>query len=99
MYSMISTILGSCSQIYFMIAGVVIGVYSFLINRNAKLKSENEALNDGIEEIKYESEKIITIQKKQVEIVSSPPASRDDIHEQLLDLSRRSKRNDKQNVD
>jgi hypothetical protein len=95
MNGIFSIIIGSYRQIYIAIAGLAVGVYSFLINRNAKLKSENKALNEGIEEIKYESERIITIQRKQVEISASPASSSDDIHKQLLDLSRRSKRNNK----
>lgn len=94
-----SIIFGSFGQIYIAIAGVAIAIYSFLISRNAKLKSENVALNQGIEEIKDEADKIITIQKKQAQIISQPASSRDDIHQQLLDLSRRSKRDNKQTVD
>ncbi len=95
MNGIFSIILGSYKQIYIAVAGVAIAVYSYLINRNAKLRAENNALNQGIEEIKSDAEKIVTIQKKQNEIASRPASSRDDIHGQLLDLSRRSKPNSK----
>lgn len=91
MEQLISIIYGSSRQIYIAIAGVAIAVYSFLISRNSKLKTENVALSQGIEEIKDGADRIITMQKKQAEIISQPAASRDDIHQQLLDLSRRSK--------
>lgn len=91
MEKLVSIIFGSYKQIYIAVAGAAIAVYSFLISRNSKLKTENKALNEGIEEIKDEADKIITIQKKQAEIISQPVSSRDDIHKQLLDLSRRSK--------
>jgi hypothetical protein len=95
MNNIFSIILGSYRQIYFVVAGMLIALYSLIIRKNSKLKIENEALNLGIEEIKNESSKIITIQKKQCDIASRPSASRDDIHEQLLVLSRKSKRDDK----
>jgi hypothetical protein len=98
MNGILSIILGSYRSIYFAVAGLVITVYSYIISRNAKLKTENQALNEGIEEIKDESNRIVTIQKKQAEIFASPASNSDDIHERLLDLSRRSKQNDKQDV-
>lgn len=95
MNGIFSIILGSYKQIYIAVAGVAFAVYSYLINRNAKLRAENDALGQGIEEIKDEADRIVTIQKKQNEIASRPASSRDDIHQQLLDLSRRSNPNSK----
>lgn len=95
MNNIFSVILGSYRQIYFVVASAAIAMYSFIIRKNSKLKHENEALSEGIKEIKNETSKIIAIQKKQCDIASLPVASRDDIHQQLLVLSRKSKRDDK----
>lgn len=81
---MLSFIMGSWSRIYAFVAGVGVLVYSYLIRRNATLKSENEHLAKEIEEVKDNASKIVKIQHAQNEISSAPAPSRDELYKQLL---------------
>lgn len=92
MAALISLIIGSWDRIYALLSGIGIVVYSFLITRNSKLNAENELLNKEVEDIRSDTDKIVTIQRKQAEIASAPPCSRADLYEQLRQIaSRRSK--------
>jgi hypothetical protein len=88
---MLSFITGSWATISTLIAGVFFIIYTYLISRNAKLGTQNDSLKKEIEDIKYDTDKIITIQKKQVEIASAPIPSRDELYNKLLDISVRTK--------
>lgn len=87
--SLIYMFIGSWNKIYSLLAAVCIAVYSYLINRNAKLKYENQSLNKEVEDIGDYATKIVTIQKKQAEIAASPPSSRADLYKQLRQIAAR----------
>lgn len=72
-----------------MVAGMAILVYSFLVNRNSKLKCENETLNRNIDEIRNETAKIVTIQQQQAEIASAPVPDRVELYKRMRKLSER----------
>lgn len=93
MGSLISLFIGSWNKIYTLLVGVGVLVYSYLVNRNAKLNVENKALNKEVEDIKSDTDKIVTIQRKQAEIASAPPSSRDDLYKQLRQIAARSPKN------
>lgn len=57
------------------------------MSKNAKLSTRNDSLKKEIEDIKHDADKIITIQKKQVEIANTPMSSRDELYGKLLDIS------------
>lgn len=89
---MLSFIIGSWSRISAIIASVFFIIYTFLVNRNAKLSSRNDLLETNIEEIKSDTNKIIEIQNKQIEIASVPAPSRDELYSQLLAISVRTQK-------
>jgi hypothetical protein len=84
---MLSFITDSWGKISAIIASIFFIIYTYLVKKNAKLDMQNESLKKEIEDIKYDTDKIITIQKKQVEIASAPMPSRDDLYGKLLDIS------------
>lgn len=84
---MLSFIMGTWSRVGALITSVFFIIYTFLVNRNAKLRSQNDLLEKNIEEIKIDTDKIIDIQNKQIEIASSPFPSRDALYGKLLAIS------------
>lgn len=84
---MLSLLTDSWTKICAIIASFFLIIYTYLVNRNAKLGTQNDLLKKEIEDIKYDTDKIITIQNKQVEIASSPMPSRDELYGKLLDIS------------
>ncbi len=88
---MFSFLLSSWKSFSGIIVGLGVLLYSFLINRDAKLKCENNNLKNEIGEIMDETDKIIAIQKSQAEIASVPAPARDVIYEQLRGISNRNK--------
>lgn len=84
---MLSFIAGSWTRISAIIASVFLIIYTYLVSKNSKLGTQNDSLKKEIEDIKHDTDKIITIQKKQVEIASAPMPSRDDLYGKLLDIS------------
>jgi hypothetical protein len=69
---------------YKKVYGIVIGASVFffysLIKKSSKLEVSNENLKTNLEELNIEAEKIVTIQRKQMDIASQPSISRDNIH-------------------
>lgn len=84
---MLSFLMSSGAAAYAFVIGIGIAVYSFLMQRNGRLKSENKNLTKEIEVVKDDSEKIATIQRKQAEISSSPRPGRSLLYKQLRDIS------------
>ena len=84
-----SLLTGSLGKIYALVAGMAILVYSFLVNRNSKLKCENETLTHNIDDIRNEAEKIVTIQKEQAQIAADPVPDRVELYKRLRKLSER----------
>lgn len=84
---MLSFFMGSWTKICALITSVFFIIYTYLVNKNAKLGTQNDSLKKEIEDIKYDADKIITIQKKQVEIASVSMPARDELYSQLLDIS------------
>lgn len=80
-----SIILSLFTEVFKKVYGIVFGASLLLsyyfVKKNSKLKENNEILTTNLEETNIESEKIITLQSKQIEIASRPPLSRDHIHE------------------
>jgi len=93
MGTLISLFIGSWNKIYALISALGIVIYTYLINRNAKLNVENKVLNKEVEDIKSDTDKIVTIQRKQAEIASNPPSSRDDLYKQLRQIAARRPKN------
>lgn len=87
MWALVSLFLGSWNKIYGLVAGIGIVVYSFLINRNAKLKCQNQSLSMDIEEIKSDTDKVITIQHKQAEIAADPVPDRVVLYRRMRKLA------------
>ncbi len=86
---LLSLLTGSLSRLYALVAGLAILVYSFLVNRNSKLKCANENLTRNIDEIRNETDKIVTIQKQQAEIASDPVPDRVELYKRMRKLSER----------
>jgi len=84
---MLSLITDSWSKIAAIITSIFLIIYTYLVKKNAKLDMQNDSLKKEIEDIKYDADKIITIQKQQAEIASSPMPSRADLYGKLLDIS------------
>lgn len=93
MGSLISLFIGSWNKIYTLLAGAGLVIYSYLISRNAKLNVENKALNKEVKDIKSDTDKIVTIQRKQAELASTPPSSRIDLYKQLRQIAARRPKN------
>jgi len=87
MLSLISLFTGSWNKIYALLVGVGIFVYSYLINRDAKLKINNDLLNKEVEDVKGDADKLITIQRKQAEIAAEPSSSRSDLYSRMRQIS------------
>lgn len=86
---MLSFITGSWATISSTIAGIFFMIYTYLVNKNAKLNAKNDFLTKQMQDIKNETDRIIEVQKKQVEIASSPIPSRDELYNRLRDISAR----------
>jgi len=86
---MLSYITASWAAISSTIAGIFFMIYTYLVNKNAKLGAKNDSLTKEVQDIKNETDRIIEVQKKQVEIASSPIPSRDELYNRLRDISTR----------
>ena len=62
-----------------MISGAVLFLSYVLINRNAAYRESNKTLEESIKEMNIETEKIIKLQKHEIDIANRPPLSRDDL--------------------
>lgn len=93
MGTFLTFILGSTGKIYALLSSVGIFVYTYLVNRNAKLHVENKVLAKDLEDIQIEAGNIIDIQRKQAQIASMPPSSRDDLYNELRQIAQRGSKN------
>lgn len=71
----------SYKKVYLLVTGMIMFFCYYLIGKNSKLEINNENLKTNMEEFNIETEKIIAIQRKQMDIASRASLSRDLIHE------------------
>jgi hypothetical protein len=80
MTTIFNILFDSYKKVYGAIIGGAIFCFYFFIRKNSKLEENNKNLKTNLEELNIESAKIISIQRKQNDIASAPPLSRDDLH-------------------
>ena len=80
MTTIIVMLLQSYKRVYGIIFGMAVFCFYYFVNKNSKLKIGNENLKTELEDLNIEAEKIITIQREQMDIATRPALSRDDIH-------------------
>jgi len=78
--------------IFGIISGFVALLIYFLGRKDGKSEAKIKQLDEGNKSIRKDIKHAVSIQKKQAEMASLPTPDRDTIHEQLLDLSRRTQK-------
>ena len=71
----------SYKKVYGAVVAGIIFCFYFFIKKTTKLEENNKNLKTNLEELNIEAERIVTIQKKQMEIATAPPCSRNELHE------------------
>lgn len=90
MSTVLSIIFKGYNKVYVILTGFITFFVYYIINRNAKLKINNENLSTSLKDLNNESRKIVTLQRKQATIAAQPDPGRDDIHQWMRELSDRS---------
>jgi hypothetical protein len=90
MSTVLSVLFKGYNKVYVILTGFITFFVYYVINRNAKLKINNENLSTSLKDLNNESRKIVIIQRKQAEIAGKPDPTRDDVHEWMRELHDRS---------
>lgn len=86
MSTVLSVLFKGYNKVYAILIGFITFFVYYTINKNAKLKVNNENLSTSLRDLNNESRKIVSIQRKQATIAARPDPSRDDIHKWMLEL-------------
>lgn len=92
MITLLTSLFKSSTAIFTFLGAAFTAIVYFFGKSKAREEVKVKILQENIQHVTKQSQKVATIQQKQVKIASEPTPDRDAIHEQLLKLANRDKK-------